>query len=145
MSILKTHFFLALLIKRNKLQPEIRMSGSYDIFQKSVWNFIRPSAIKVYNVSVAISIKLITRLGLGFSHLREHKFKDNFRDTLNPLSSGNMEVESASHDFLRFHFFNALQATLMNNLRNIDGDFLHLEMKILQISYYTVSRYMRTK
>ena len=121
------------------------MSGSYDIFQKSVWNFIRPSAIKVYNVSVAISIKLITRLGLGFSHLREHKFKDNFRDTLNPLSSGNMEVESASHYFLRFHFFDALQATLMNNLRNIDGDFLHLEMKILQISYYTVSRYMAAK
>ena len=39
------------------------------------WNiliFIRPSASKVYIINVAIDIKLITRLRLGFSHLHEH-------------------------------------------------------------------------
>ena len=69
-----------------------------------------------------IGIKLITRLHLEFSHSGEHKFKYNFQDTLNPLCSCSIEVESTSHYFLRFHFFDALRATLINNLRNIDSD-----------------------
>ena len=65
---------------------------------------------------------LITRLRLGFSHLREHKFKYNFQDTLNPLCSCSVEVESTSYYFLCCHFFDALWATLMNNLNNIGSD-----------------------
>ena len=59
---------------------------------------------------------------MGFSHLLEHKFKQDFRDTLNPLSSCSREVESTSHYFLRCHFFDAMQAALMNDLMNIDSD-----------------------
>ena len=69
-----------------------------------------------------IGIKLITRLRLGFSHLREHKFKHNFQDTLNPLCSCSIEAESTSHYFLRCYFFDVLRATLMNDLTNIDND-----------------------
>ena len=85
-------------------------------------NFIRPKESKVYNFNDAIGIKLITRLRLVFSHLREHKFKHNIQDTLNPLCSCSIEVESTSHYFLRCHFYDALRATLMNDLRNIDSD-----------------------
>ena len=56
----------------NKLNPEIRRCGSYSIFWKSILIFIRPSASKIYIINVGIDIKLITRLRLGFSHLREH-------------------------------------------------------------------------
>ena len=62
---------------------------------------------------------------------------------LNPLCSCSIEVESTSHYFLRCYFFDALLATLMNDLLTVT--FLHLEMKILQISYYTVIRIMTTK
>ena len=65
---------------------------------------------------------MITRLRLGFSHLQEHKFKHNFIGKLNPLCSCNIEVESTSHYFLSCHFFDALQATFTNDLRNIDSD-----------------------
>ena len=65
---------------------------------------------------------MITRVCLGFSHLRGHKFKHNFKDTSNPLCSCSTDAECTSHYFLRCHFFNALWATLMNDLRNIDGD-----------------------
>ena len=68
-----------------------------------------------------IGIKLITRLRLGFSYLGEHKFKHNFQDTLNPLRSCSIEVESTFHYFLRCHFFDAMQATFMNDLRSIDS------------------------
>ena len=65
---------------------------------------------------------MVTRLRLGFSHLREHKFKYNFQDTLNPLCSCSIKAESTSHYFLRCHFFHAMRATLINDLRNIDSD-----------------------
>ena len=104
------------------LLNENRRFGSYNLFRKSLLNFIRPSTSKVYNINATVGIKLITRLRLGFSHLREHKLKHNFQDTLNPLCSCSTEVESTSHYFLRCHFFDALRATLMNDLRYIDSD-----------------------
>ena len=120
-------------------------SSSYNIFRKSLLNFFLPSASKVYNINDTISIKLITRVRLGFSHLREHKFKHNFQETLNPLCSCSIEAESTCHYFLRCHFFDVLWATLMNDLSNIDSDLPTLRDEILQISYYTVTRYMTTK
>ena len=74
---------------------------------------------------------MITRLRLGFSHLREHKFKHNFQDTLNPLYSCSIELESTSHYFLRCHIFDALRATLMNDLRNVDSDLSTLRAENL--------------
>ena len=118
----KNSFFPCVTGEWNKLNPEIRRSGIYNIFRKLLLNFIRPSASKVYNINDTISIKLITKLRLGFSHLREQNFKHNFQDTLNPLCSCSIEVEFTSHYFLRCHFFDALRVTLMNDLRNIDSD-----------------------
>ena len=118
----KNSFFPCVIGEWNKLNPEIRRSGSYNIFRKSLLNFIRPRESNVYNIDDTIGIKLLTRLCLGFSHLREHKFKHNFQDTLNPLCSCSIEVESTSHYFLRCHFFDALRVTLMNDLKKIDSD-----------------------
>ena len=141
----KNSFFSWVISEWNTLNPEIRRSGKYNIFRKSILNFIRPSASKVYNINDAIGIKLITRLRLGFSHLSEHKFKHNFRDTLNPLCSCSIEVESTSHYILRCHFFRALRATLINNLRNIDNDLTTLRHENLtNILLYGI-RYMTTK
>ena len=139
----KNSFFPCVTGEWNKLNPEIRSSCSYNIFWKSLLNFIRPSATNVYDINDTMGIKLITLVRLGFSHLREHKLKYNIQDTLNALCSCSTEVESTSHYFLLCHFCDALRATVMNDLRNIA--FLHLEMKILQISYFTVIRYMMPK
>ena len=62
------------------------------------------------------------RLHLGFSHLREHKFKHNFQDTLNPLSSCSTKSRIYFSLLLRCHFFDALRTTFMNDLRNINSD-----------------------
>ena len=34
-----------------------------------------------------IGLKFLTRIRLGLSHLRDHKFKHSFQDTLNPICS----------------------------------------------------------
>ena len=43
------------------------------------------------NVSDSPGIKLLTRLRLGLSHLRQHKFNHNFQDTINPLCPCSLE------------------------------------------------------
>ena len=95
----------------DKLNPEIRNSGSYNIFRSVT-----------IGLTDTIGIKLITRLRLGFSHLPEHKFSHNFQDTLNPLCSCSIEAESTSHYLMCCHFFDTLRPTLISDLRNIDSN-----------------------
>ena len=69
-------------------------------------------------------IKLLTRLRLVLSHLREHKFNDNFQDTISPLCSSNLESASTSHFFLRCQNFTGLRKRLMIELIKTDSCIL---------------------
>ena len=92
--------FLPYTIKGwNKLSLEIRNYESYSIFKKSLLKFIRTIPNSVFGVADIYGIKLLTRLRVGLSHLREHKFRHNFQDTINPLCSCSLEIESTSHFF----------------------------------------------
>ena len=73
------------IIEWNKLDYNIRNSSSFNIFRKSILKFIRPSGNSFFNCHNPKEIKFITRLRLGLSHLREHKFKHSFPDFLNPF------------------------------------------------------------
>ena len=66
-------------------------------------------------------MKLVTRLRLGLSHLREHKFKHSFQDTLNPLCGCGLDIETTSHYFLHCPLFHAERSTLLNNVNEIDS------------------------
>ena len=46
---------------------------------------MRPFPDSFFDCHNPKGIKLITRLRLGLSYLREHKFKHSFQDTINPL------------------------------------------------------------
>ena len=41
-------------------------------------------------------VKLLTRLRLDLSHLREHKFKHSFQDSLNPICSSRNDIETSA-------------------------------------------------
>ena len=86
-----TNSFIPYVVREwNKLSTEIRNSISYQQFTKSLLSFNKPTCSP-------IGIKLLVRLRLDFSHLREHKFRHNFHDTLNPLCSYSLEPETTSH------------------------------------------------
>ena len=63
---------------------------------------------------------------IGMSHLREHKFKHNFQDCLNPICSCGLDIESASHFILRRPTFNYERCTLLSTLNNIDCTLVEL-------------------
>ena len=76
--------FLPYVVKEwNKLDPKKRSCQFQESFRKALLNVIRPSENKIFNIYGQVGIKLLTRLRLGLSHLREHKFRHNFEVTLN--------------------------------------------------------------
>ena len=80
----KNSFFPSATTEWNNLDHDHRNSESYTLFRSSILKFIRPSPNSFYGSQNIMGIKLVTRLRLDLSHLREHKFKHSFHDTLNP-------------------------------------------------------------
>ena len=77
----------------------------------------------MYGIFDPIGLKFLTRLRLNLSHLREHKFRHNFQDTLNPLCScKNLETETTGHYLLRCDFYTNIRTTLLENLVRIVGN-----------------------
>ena len=74
----KNSFFPSPIIEWNNLDPALRNSKKVVVFKNSIFKFIRPSPSNVFNCNNHKGITLITRLRVGMSNLREHKFKHNF-------------------------------------------------------------------
>ena len=98
-------FFPSVISEWNKLELEIRRSGSLEIFKKHLLNFIRPNSSNVFNINNPLGLKLLARFRIGFSHFKEHKFKHNFQDSVDPLCSCENDIESTVHFFLHFPNF----------------------------------------
>ena len=81
----KNSFFPSTVIEWNNLDLHLRKSEKISVFKSNILKFIRPSPNSVYCCHNPRGICHIIRLELGLSHLREHKFKHSFQDTLNPL------------------------------------------------------------
>ena len=83
-------------------------------------------------------VKLLVRLRFGFSHLHEHKFRQNFHDTLNLLCSCSLEPETSSHYLLRYHNFLPLVQLLWMIVILSTLVSLNYMKLLLQICFYTV-------
>ena len=71
----------------NKLDPDFANVKTYLLFRKNLLPFLRLIENSIYSIYDTLAIKPLHRLRLSFSHLREHKFRHNFADTVNPLCS----------------------------------------------------------
>ena len=78
-----------------------------------------------------MGIKLVTRLRLGLSHLREHKLKHCFQDTLNSLYNCGMDVESSSHFLLQCPSYINERCTFMSNLNRINPQISQTSLQLL--------------
>ena len=76
-------------------------------------------------------ICLITRLRLGLSDLREHKFKHGFQDTLNPMCNCGHDEDSTEHFLLHCPEFVNERRTLLSTLGNFNCNLLENTSKVL--------------
>ena len=64
-------------------------------------------------------LKLITRLRLGLSHLRDHKFKHSFQYCLKPICSCGTDVETTAHYLLHCPNYLHERKTLLDNSKSV--------------------------
>ena len=103
----------------------------FTIFKNLLLKSIRPKPKLIFGLHNPNGLKHLTRLRHGLSHLREHKFKHNFQDTINPLCSCGENIETTEHFFLHCQNFNHFRLTLLNSLANIDPDLPNMGSKEL--------------
>ena len=113
---LKKSFFPSTIKERNNLL-QIRKSKSISIFKSNILKFIRPKPNNVYYCHNPKGIKLLTRLCLRLSHLRQHKFKHNFQDCLNLLCPCGNEIETSTHYLLHCPTYTNEILTLLNKIK----------------------------
>ena len=150
----KNSFFPSTIIEWNNLDVTLRNSKSFVVSKNSILKFIRPSPSNVWgktipkkspsktmrklclstkfphqeyhtNFDILLS-RLIMRLRVGTCHLREHKFKRNLQDCLNPVCSCCLDIESTSHFLLHCPTFNDERYTLLSTSNKIDCKLLDL-------------------
>ena len=93
-----------------------------------------------------IGIKLITRLRLGLSYLRDHKFRYNFLDCLNPISCCGKDIETTVHYRLHCRLFSDERSIFLNNIRSIDENvFSEKASKISETVLFGISSFNDTK
>ena len=68
----------------------------------------------------------MTRLRVGFSHFREHRSKNNFQDTLNPLYPCSIEAEDTYHFFMRCQNFSNQRNVFFDELNAINSEILKM-------------------
>ena len=138
----KDSFIPNVINEWNKLDPDIGNPTSYNLFRNTLLRFVRPAERKTFNINDSVGIKLLTRLRLGFSHLREHKFRHGFRDISNPLCPCSIETKTTAHYFLRCHFYNANKSALMNELNETGSSFSTLnDNKFIDLILYGVDKF----
>ena len=121
----KNTFFPSTIIEWNKSGWKIKNCESIETFKKRILSFIRPSPNNTFNCHNPKGIKLLARLRLSLSHLREHKFNHSFQDSLNPYCSCEKgEAETSSHYLLHCSNYSGQRLALLNTIKNIDMSIL---------------------
>ena len=127
----KNTFFPSSVKEWNILDASIRNAESFSVFKKKILSFIRPTPNSVFNCHHPKGLIFLTRLRLGLSHLREHKFNHNFQDTVNPICSCGQEIETTSHFLLHCSLYSHNRINFLNNIKSIKKDALEKSDKIL--------------
>ena len=116
----KSTFFPYCINEWNKLNKNIKNAESINKFKSLILGFIKVKENSIFGIHDPVGIKLLTRLRLNFSHLNEHKFRHNFRETLNPFCKCGGETETTSHFFLRCHLHTTQRLKLLDTVYSLN-------------------------
>ena len=94
---LQHSFYPNCISEWNKLDPEIRLAPSVAVFKTKILSKILPPPKSVLGIHDPIGLSHLSKIRVGLSKLNFHKFKHNFRDTINPLCSTNDGIEETKH------------------------------------------------
>ena len=93
---------------------------------KALLDFVRPTANSTFGTNDVSALKLLTRLRVGFSHLRKHNFKHIFQDTLNRLCPCSLKAKDTYHFFMHCQNFSNQRNVLFYYLSLINSEILKM-------------------
>ena len=130
------YFFIYRVGQRD---PEVRESPSVSILKKKLFSQIRPPANSVYGIHNPKGIAYLTQLRVGLSKLNFHKFKHDFKDTVNPMCSINDDIEDTEHFLLLCNSFTEHRHNLLAGVNDVLEAYGYSEApenNILQLLLY---------
>lgn len=102
----------------SQLSSFIKSSATVEQFKNRYIKFFKIRPNHLYGIVDPIGTSLLTRLRLGHSHLRDHKFSHNYSDTLDPLCGHCKVNETTEHFLLHCPVYNASRAALFETLKS---------------------------
>ena len=116
----RSTFFPYCVSKWNELDPDLIKLSSLAAFKNALLSFVRPTPNSIYGTHNSSGIALLTRLRVGLSHLREHRFRHNFAIIEDPFCTCRTNsIETTEHYLMHCPNFSSHRQTLFNNLHNI--------------------------
>ena len=115
----KSSFYPNCLSEWNKLEPELRHAPSVAVFKKKLLSIIRPPAKSVFGIHDPKGLSYLTQLRVGLSKLNFHKFKHNFRDTVNPMCPTSDGIEYTEHFLLLCPSFDVQRQDLLAEIAEL--------------------------
>ena len=101
-------------------------------FKRAILYFIRPVPTPMFKINRLSGFVFLTRLRVGFSHLREHKFRHGFLDIVDPICSCRTNaVENTEHYLLHCSNFANQHTVLFDDLRDIGINYGSLDSSTL--------------
>ena len=116
----RNSFFRSTITDWNKLDRDICNSDSLNVFKLPLLKFFRSIANSVFDINNPCVLKLLTRLRLGLSHLRYHKFRHSFQDFINWLCACGLAIETTTHSLLHCLLFQSARKSLLINIKKTD-------------------------
>ena len=122
----KSTFYPNCLFEWNKLESELRLAPSIAVFKKKLLATIRPPPKPVFGIHDPIGLSYLTQLRVGLSKLNFHKFKHNFRDTINPMCPTSDGIEDTVHFLLLCPSFDVQRQDLLAEIVDLLRPFLQI-------------------
>ena len=125
-SWVKETFIPSTIIEWNKLDSNIHCSPSNKLFRKWLLEFIRTRHNSTFNIPSTLGLTYLTRLRVGWSHLRDHKFCHTFWDSLNLLCNCDNATESTKHYLLHCPNFKNERPSFLQNVKIVNANLLSM-------------------
>ena len=110
----------------NKLDPEIRLAPSVAIFKAKLLSKIRPPAKSIFGIHDPVGLGYLFQIRVGLSKLNFHRFKHNFRDTVNPMCPTNDGIEDTEHFLLLCPSFDIQRRDLLARVSELLRPFVQI-------------------
>ena len=113
-------FFPYCIANWNKLENTVKFLPSLTCFKKHLNSFIRPKLKSFFGINDNSGIKLLSKIRVEFSDLRDHRYNHNF-NCITPICSCGLGDETTVHYFLFCPRYQSQRNILLSKISEITG------------------------